>query len=148
MSITRAQIIDMLPLFISQNCPDLEIDSSKLEEALGTLERVQFSEMKITGKKATADMLALFEKKVSGKRIVYDRSNDSGVGTLLLALPENSGYFAVTIIPEKNKKSVTTGVQIKAIKIAGCPDITKTIELLASILPELYGNIQTSTINH
>ncbi|MEN6371035.1 MAG: hypothetical protein ABFD64_03395 [Armatimonadota bacterium] len=140
MNVTRDQIMDLLPMYLNQSYPDLQIDPEKLDKALGTVERVQFAEMKLNGKYTAADTLALFEKKVDGNRVIYNCGKDTPEsGMLILALPQNSGYFAVAIKAEKNKSNKTTGAEIKAIRISGCPDIAKVIELIAPAIPQVIG---------
>lgn len=140
MNVARDQMVDILPMFLSQSYPDLEIDPEKLDKALGTIERVQFAEMKIEGKYTLTNTFALFEKEVGGNRVIYDCSkNGPGSGMLLLSLPQNSGYFAVTIKAEKDKSDKITGAKIKAIKLSGCPDIVKVVELIAPALPQVLG---------
>lgn len=140
MSVTRDQIMDLLPMYLSQSYPDLQIDSEKLDKALGTVECVQFAEMKLNGKYTAADTLALFEKKVDGNRVIYNCGKDTPEsGMLILALPQNSGYFAVAIKAEKNKSNNTTGAEIKAIRISGCPNIANVVELIAPAIPQIMG---------
>lgn len=137
MNVEREQIPEVLPLLLSQSGSDFEIDSKKLDKALGTIKRIQYAEMVVKGKFTSAKILEFFEKSVNGKRVVYDLSKGPDRGTLIIALPERSGYFGVSIKAEKDKNNKITGAKIKAVKMFGCPDAVKMAELLAPVMPEI-----------
>jgi len=139
MSVERKQIPDVLPLLLSQSGSELEINSEKLEKALGTIKRIQYAEMKVKGKFTSDKILEFFEKNVSGKRVAYDLSKGPDTGMLIIALPEKGGYFGVNIKAEKDKNNKVIGAKVRAVKMAGCPDAVKMAELLAPMMPDILG---------
>jgi hypothetical protein len=132
-NIGRAELVTQIEAFTGQMPAEalagFRLDRAKIEEILGTLQRVQYAEMKITGKYSPPDLLALFEKEVGGRRIAYDISRGPGWGLVVLAMPQNGGYFGAVITSDNYKQGKANTGRIQAVRLFGFPDVAKAAEL-------------------
>jgi len=132
-NIGRAEIVTQIEAFTGQMPAEapagFRLDRAKIEEILGTLQRVQYAEMKITGKYSPPDLLALFETQVGGRRIAYDISQGPGWGLIVLATPQDGGYFGAVITGENYKEAKANTGTIQAVRLFGFPNVAKAAEL-------------------
>ncbi|MBI2842072.1 MAG: hypothetical protein HYX78_01585 [Armatimonadetes bacterium] len=117
------------------------LDAEKLKDALGTLERVQFAEMKLGANYSTRDVLDFFGKQVSGRRIFYNIDGNPGGGMILLATGNNQGYLGVIVRSEKKADDKPAQGKITAVRLFGFPDISKIIAIIAD--PKVIMSILT-----
>jgi len=136
----REQILAHLQSIVAEfNQPNasMKIDPEKLREALGTLERVQYAEMKISGRYTAKDLIGLFEKEVGGRRVIYDVSGPTGTGLVVLACPQDGGYFGAVIESDNYKEGKANTGSIRAGRLFGFPDVGKAVSLAGPLLPAM-----------
>jgi hypothetical protein len=136
LNMDREQILTQIQGFASAFALDGsgKIEQSDLEEALGSLERVQYAEMQVTGKYTSSDLVAFYEKEVGGRRVVYDISGGPSRGTLLLKSPNGDGYLFVSINIAKYSAAKPSEARIRAGRIFGFPDVAKATKLLMPLV--------------
>jgi hypothetical protein len=112
--------------------PAANVDMAKLRDALSTLKCVQYVEMKTSAPSSIADTIALFEKQIGGRRIIYDSGSVPGTGIILIAT-QDGGYFGAMIEPAGGKGKSKTGTT-RAARLFGFPDVGKAIQAFVPVL--------------
>jgi hypothetical protein len=137
MSLDREQLEGQLPLMLSlQSGKDIEISPEELSQALGSLENIEFAEMKFSAKYSAADTLALFEKSVGGRRVIWNMDGKPGSGMVLIATADG-GYFGARIKPTISKQGRLVAGTIKAIRTRGFLDPANAVKLAVPLMEQL-----------
>jgi hypothetical protein len=151
MDVTRDQLLQQLSIMSSamavggSDIPDINWDD--LKDACQTLKRVEFCEMEIAGKYSSADILALFEKKIAGRRIFFHLDGRTNEALVILASPKDGGYFCARIISEKDSKGKARGATIQAARVYGFPDVTQLAKFAGNLAATFGGTVGLSALH-
>jgi hypothetical protein len=136
-NVDREQIVTQINSILSMQGGKMpQLSEAQLELALGTLQRAQYSQMELSAKYSAVDLLALFEKHVDGRRIVWSTEGKPGSGYVLLAT-DDGGYFGAALSPTISKDGHLTGCKINAFRTVGFVDITGVIKLAVPMLKDM-----------
>lgn len=135
MNVDREQIATQLNSLLSIGVGDKvpPVDEGALRQALGGLERVMYSEMKLDGAYSAGDVLALFEKQLNGRRVLWSTYGPVGSGVVLIAT-DDGGYFGARLAPDATKDGKVTGGKITAFRTYGFIDVASAVKLAVPVL--------------
>jgi len=138
MNVSREQLAIVLPALAAESGSGIELDMEQLDAALGTLSSIQYAEMEMGQDYSVIDTIAMFEKQVGGKRVLFDISKAPEQGFLLLSMPDDGGFFFAQIKAERDKENNITGAEIKAGRLFGRPDAAQTVKFIVPTLLKLF----------
>jgi|GEM_PF-3784721 len=135
MAMNHDQLMSQLDLMTAFAPPSVgQLDINALRLAFDPIKYVQYAQMNYKSGDTPDKLIAFFESKIGGRRIIYDIGSLPGAGLIMIAT-QDGGYFAAMInTPAPGSSKDDTEGSIQAFRIFGSPNIEQLVKAAMPII--------------
>lgn len=129
------QLMSQLDIMTAFAPPPMDqLNTNALRLAFDPIKYIQYAQMTYKSSDTPNKLIAFFESKIEGRRIIYDTGSLSGTGLIMIAT-QDGGYFAAVIKPPTADSSEGDPEgSIQAFRIFGSPNIGQLVKAAMPIV--------------